>query len=616
MKRLYSGLGLSLLAVAFLVFTLFNNVLFSGVRLDLTENNLYTLSDGTREIIDNIDEPINLYFFFSDGASEDLTALRVYAKRVQELLEEYALYGGDKINLRIIDPEPFSEDEDRAAAFGLQGVPINNEDELYFGLVATNALDEHGVIPFFQPDKEEFLEYEISKLVHGLTQVDLPRVGLMSSLQVQGDMDMQTMQMTPPWIVVEQMEQLFEVEEIETTATDIPDDVELLVLIHPKGLSEETLFAVDQFVMAGGRLLVFLDPLAEMDQPRQPGGMPMTPQNQSSDLDSLMASWGVTLRDNVVLGDSRTALTVRTGTGSPARHPGILGMEEDNLSRDDIVTAALENINLATAGILDVAEDASAEVSPLIQSSTLAMPMESFRFQFLSDPAELMQGFEPTGDRYAVAVRLSGRVPSAFPEGIDGFDGELLTETSDFNAIVVADTDVLSDRLWVRTRSFFGQQINTPWANNGDFVINAIENLVGSSALISIRSRGQFTRPFDRVQELRRQAEARYLENANDLQAQLAETEQKLNELQETRTEQNLLSLSPEQEAALEKFQEEKLRIRKQLREVRHQLDEDIEALGTMLKFLNILLFPLLLTLGLLFLNFVRLKNKRGIAGR
>ncbi|MBD3648697.1 MAG: Gldg family protein, partial [Pseudomonadales bacterium] len=398
--------------------------------------------------------------------------------------------------------------------------------------------------------------------------------------------------------------------------TALADDIEWLVLVHPAGLSEQTLFAIDQFVMGGGRLMAFVDPLAEMARPPQPaGGMPMAPQGQASDLDRLMKSWGVTLRDNVVLTDSRAALTVRSADGSPVRHLGILGMEQDNLSRDDIVTAALENINLSTAGIFDVEEDAAVDVSPLIQSSEYSMPMESFRFQFMSDPSVLQQGFEPTGERYLVAARLSGSVTSAFPEGIDGFEGEILAGTDNLNAIVVADTDMLSDRLWVRTQSFFGQQISTPWANNGDLAINAIENLVGSSALISIRSRGQFTRPFDRVQELRREAEARYLDSANDLQAQLAETERKLNELQETRTEQNLLSLSPEQEAALEKFQEEKLRIRKQLREVRHQLDEDIEELGTMLKFLNIVLLPLVLTLGLLFLNVVRLKNKRIYTG-
>lgn len=611
-KKVYSGMGLLLLAVAFLVFTLLNNTIFSGMRLDLTENNLYTLSDGSKKVIDNIEEPINLYFFFSEDASKDLTSLRVYAKRVQELLEEYALYGGEKINLRVIDPEPFSEAEDQAAEFGLRSVPVDGETDLYFGLAATNALDDRAVIPFFQPDKEEFLEYEISKVIHGLTETDPPDVGLMSSLPVQGNVNPQTFQSTKPWVVVEQMQQLFEVETVAPDVKKIPDNIEMLVVIHPKDLSEETLFAIDQFVMNGGRLLAFVDPLSQVDRPGQQNPMmPTQPTNRSSSLDRLLNGWGVTLRDKKVLADSQVALQVTDQSGAPVRHLAILGLQPENLAEDDVVTAALENINVATAGILDVNAPEGVEVTPLIQSSSFAMPMDASKLQFLRDPSTLQQEFEPTGERYKVAVRLSGKVESAFPDGIEGHDGEVVSSTDNLNAIVVADTDILSDRLWVRSQSFLGQQVHTPWANNGDFAVNAVENLVGNSALISIRSRGQFTRPFDRVQELRRKAEARYLESAQELQARLAETERKLSELQQTRTEQNVLSLSPEQQEALEQFQEEKLRIRKQLREVRHELDEDIEQLGATLKFINVVLFPILLTLLLLLVHYVFVSRRR-----
>ncbi len=339
--------------------------------------------------------------------------------------------------------------------------------------------------------------------------------------------------------------------------------------------------------------------------------MPSPPGGQSSDLGRLFGSWGLSLRDGVVLGDSDAALQVGGPEGMPVRHLAIVGMPADNLSKDDVVTAALENINFASAGILDVEEKDGVEITRLVESSPFSMPLDSSRFQFMTDPSILQQEFEPTGERYLVAARLSGKVQSAFPDGMEGHDGEVIAQTEDLNAIVVADTDVLSDRLWVRSRNFFGQQIHTPWANNGDFFVNSVENLAGSSALISIRSRGQFSRPFDRVRDLRREAEARYLESAQELQDRLAETERKLTELQETRQEQNLLTLSPEQQQALERFQEEKLRIRKQLREVRHQLDEDIEQLGATLKFLNIVLFPILLTLGLLLVNHVRMARKK-----
>jgi len=611
-KKYYSGVGLVVLGIGFLVFTLLNNLLFNSWRLDLTENNLYTLSAGSEEIIGAIDEPINLYFFFSKKSSEDLTQLRSYATRVEELLDEYALIGDGKINLSVIDPEPFSEEEDQAAEFGLQSVPINAAgDELYFGLAATNALDDMEIISFFQPDKEEFLEYEISKLVQSLSVAEKPTVGVLSSIDVQASMNQQTFQMIPAWMVIEQLEQLFNVESLSTDIESLPVEVDILLVIHPKQLSETLLFAIDQFVMAGGKLLAFVDPLAESDRPQQASPMmPAPPTEQSSNLNRLTEAWGVTLRDNVVLGDSQAALAVDSGTGTPVRHLAIVGMESENFSSDDIVTSSLESINLATAGILDISDAPPGTIEPLITSSAYSMPLDSFQFQFMSDPQDLMRAFSPTGEQYVVAARISGNAPSAFPDGIENSEGEHLTQTQDINVILVADTDMLADRLWVQVQNFFGQRIASPWANNGEMVINALDNLSGGASLISIRSRGRFTRPFDVVQDLRREAEASYQESADDLQAQLAETEQQLTELQSAQSEGNLFGLSPEQEQALVQFQQEKLKIRKQLRDVRHQLDSDIELLGSTLKFINIALIPILMTLLLLAMNVLRLRRE------
>lgn len=611
-KKYYSGVGLVILGIGFLVFTLLNNLLFNSWRLDLTENSLYTLSEGSEEIVSAIDEPINLYFFFSEKSSEDLTQLRSYATRVEELLDEYALIGDGKINLSVIDPEPFSEEEDQAAEFGLQSVPINAAgDELYFGLAATNALDDMEIISFFQPDKEEFLEYEISKLVQSLSVAEKPTVGVLSSIDVQASMNQQTFQMTPAWMVIEQLEQLFNVEPLSTDIESIPVDVDILLVIHPKQLSETLLFSIDQFVMAGGKLLAFVDPLAESDRPQQASPMmPAPPTEQSSNLNRLTEAWGLTLRDNVVLGDSQAALAVDSGTGTPVRHLAIVGMESENFSSDDIVTSSLESINLATAGILDISEEPPGSIEPLITSSAYSMPLDSFQFQFMSDPQDLMRAFSPTGEQYVVAARISGSAPSAFPDGLENSEGEHLTQTQDINVILIADTDILADRLWVQVQNFFGQRIASPWANNGEMVINALDNLSGGASLISIRSRGRFTRPFDVVQDLRREAEASYQESADDLQSQLAETEQRLTELQSAQSEGNLFGLSPEQEQALVQFQQEKLIIRKQLRDVRHQLDRDIELLGSTLKFINIALIPILMTLLLLAMNVLRLRRE------
>jgi ABC-type uncharacterized transport system involved in gliding motility auxiliary subunit len=620
-RNLFSGLGLGLLALAFLLFTILNNLWFSSVRLDLTENKLFSLSEGSKAIIQQIDEPVNLYFFFSEKASEDLTTLRAYANRVRELLQEYALLADGKIILNLVDPEPFSDDQDRAAAFGLQSVPVNTAgDELYFGLAATNALDDQQVIGFFQPDKEEFLEYEISKLIQNLLVVEKPKVGLLTTLKVQGDMDMTTFQATPAWVVIDQLGESFDIVPVETSAEALPADIDVLLLVHPHGLGEPLLASIDQFAMAGGRLLVFVDPLAEADQAQSNPMMGGQAGSQASDF-PLLENWGVKLRTDSVLGDAQQALTVGGANGQPVRHLSILGLQAQNFNADDVILSALESINVSSIGILDLQEGRTTEVETLISSSAYAMPIDSYRLQMLSDPADLQQDFVPTKLVYPLAVRITGRANSAYPRVADApdstdaaspdADSQTLQSTDQLNVIVVADTDMLSDRLWVQVQDFFGQRVASPWANNGDFVTNAVDNLTGSSALISIRSRGRFSRPFDVVQELRRDAEASYLSSANDLQAQLAETERQLSELEASRNETSLLSLTPEQEAALQRFQQEKLRIRKELRNVRHQLDKDIEALGSTLKFLNIVLLPLLLTLLLLALNYVRLRRDR-----
>jgi ABC-type uncharacterized transport system involved in gliding motility auxiliary subunit len=590
-----SIISLTVLIVAFLLFTAANNLFLGGMRLDLTENDLYTLSDGTEQILQDIDEPINLYFFFSGKVSEDLTGLRAYADRVREMLQEYKMVAGEKINLKIIDPVPFSEEEDQAAGFGLQSVPVNQSgDELYFGLVGTNAVDDQQVIAFFQPDREEFLEYELSKLVYSLSSPVRQKIGLYANLPVTEDVDPTTYQATPAWVFLGQLKELFDVEELTAIDAEGLAAVDLLMLIHPKDLDETALFEIDQFIMGGGKLIAFIDPMAEMDRPA-PGTPPM-PGGNSSNLNSLTTHWGISLKDGEILGDSAVALTVGDAAGTPVRHLGILGFTADNLSQEDVVTSPLESVNVSTAGMLDVDEVAGITVESLIQSSEYAMPLPSMQFQFLTDPSDLLQGFAPTGEKYPVAVRVSGSATSAYPDGVDGIEREVLGSTDDLQVILVADTDILSDRLWVQVQSFFGQSIASAWADNGSFVTNLVDNLSGSSDLINVRSRGQFSRPFIVVQDLRREAEASYLQSAEDLQVRLTETEGKLTELESSRATDGLLTLTPEQEAAIIEFQNEKLKIRKELREVRHQLDKDIEQLGSFLKLLNVLLLPLLLT--------------------
>jgi ABC-type uncharacterized transport system involved in gliding motility auxiliary subunit len=446
--------------------------------------------------------------------------------------------------------------------------------------------------------------------VHNLSATAKPKVGIFSSLEIDERVDPGSYQSQPAWVFLSQLRERFEVEMLEDLNIDTIRETSLLIVIHPKNLSDAQLFAIDQHVMGGGKLLAFVDPISELDQPATPG-MSM-PGASASELNRLTKGWGVSLREGEVLGDAEAALMVGGADGTPVRHLGILGLTGRHLSREDVVTASLESLNLATAGIFDVDDIDGVTAIPLLVSSEHAGSFPAMQFSFLSDPAELQKGFMPTGESYVSAVRLSGVASSAFPDGVEDLNEEVLLETRELQVVLVADTDVLSDRLWVQVQNFFGQQIASAFADNGTFVNNLVDNLLGSSALIDVRSRGQFTRPFTVVQDLRLTAEAKYLQSAEDLQGQLAETERQLSELESAGIEDGLFTLSPEQEAALARFQDEKLKIRKQLRDVRHQLDKDIEQLGTMLKFLNILLMPLLLTGGLLVIRLLGLGRRSG----
>ena len=598
MKRLmYSGAGLLLIAVAFLAFNLLSGLVFTQARLDLTEQKLYTLSEGTERILAGLDEPLTLQLFYSDKATGEAVALRNYARRVEELLRTYVRAADGKLTLQVIDPEPFSDSEDQAAQAGLQAVPLRaGGEQIYFGLVAANTRGDRQAIPFFALDQEEFLEYEISRLINGLAHPQLPVVGVLSGLQLAGGYDMLARRPSPPWMILEAIRQLFRIESIETDAEQIPEQVSVLLLVHPKQLPQQTLYAIDQFVLRGGKLLAFVDPFSEADSGLGlPGEL-----DKSSSLEPLFSAWGLRLLPDQVLLDGAYALPVSVGQGlRPVRHAAWLSLPGEALDADDLSTANLENLTVASAGILEPLEGAKPRFQPIMRSSAQAQPVEAQRLAMLDDPEALIRELAPTGQRYTLAARISGPAQSAFPNGIEGQrDG--LKQATNINLLVVADTDLLSDRMWVRVQDFFGQRIPQPFADNAAFAINALDNLAGSEALIGVRSRGRFDRPFTVVERVQREAEQRFRLKEQELQQRLAFTERQLAELQGSDDPEQALELSAEQQDALQQFLQEKLKIRKQLREVNYQLNAEIEALGRNLKIINIALVPLLLTFAAL----------------
>ncbi len=612
-RRALGASALVALAVAFVAVTILSSFALRGIRLDLTENRLYSIASGTEKILAGINEPITLYFFFSEQPSRDTPDLRAYAERVRELLEEMAQRSSGKLHLTVIDPQPFSEEEDRANGFGLSPVPVGGRgDSLFFGLAGTNSTDGHETIGFFQPDKEEFLEYDIASLIYRLAHPRRPVVGLVSSLPLAGAPASATGPGRPAWAGIAQLSGLFDVKPLGEGFTNIAKDIDVLLLVHPKQLAAPSLYAIDQFVLGGGKVLAMVDPQAEQDATRSPEGQPGA--GRSSDLSPLLASWGVEYDSSEVLGDARKALSVTLRPNQPAvRHLGVQAFTREDFNAGDVVTAGLDAINFMTSGVLKPEAGSGLTFEPLIQSSDQAALLSSARFTVLDDPTTLLDGFKATGERYVVAARIRGDIKTAFPAGPPAgaeAGAGLKTSTTPANLIVIADTDMLSDLLWVRTQDMFGQRAVVAWANNGDFIANVLDNLTGSADLISIRGRQSFFRPFIRVDGIRQQADVRLRSKEQELDMQLQETEANLQELDTAKNDRTSLVMTPEQEAEVKHFQEERTRIRKELRDVRRSLDVDINTLGTTLKVVNIVLVPALLTVGVLIAALLRRRRR------
>jgi ABC-type uncharacterized transport system involved in gliding motility auxiliary subunit len=609
MKNIYSASALVFLAVLFLALTILSGAAIKGARLDLTEQKLYTLSQGTINLLQAIEEPVTLEFYFSEETSADLPLVRNFARRVQELLDEMAARSGGQLRVRRVDPRPFSEQEDQADSYGLEGVPVGAAGEnLYLGLVGTNMVDGLEVVPFISPAREAFLEYELARMIYILSQPERPRVGLLSGLPMDRRLDMHTGQQLEAWAIREQVGELFEVESIKAVDDHLPAGIDVLVLVHPVDLSDAMLRDIDRFVVEGGRLLLFVDPYSESDPGPDPAAA-MT-MDRTSSLDPLFGAWGVEFATDTFVADLGQALQVAFQAGQrPVRHPAIIGVTTENMNRDDVVTGELSAINLASPGHLALSKDSPLELEPLLMSSANAGLVDAERLRFLEDPGELMAEVAVTGERYVLAARLSGEVTSAFePDNGHSPASGLL------NAIVVADTDLLADRYWVQRQRFFGTSILDPFAGNGDFVINAIDNLLGNADLISVRSRATGNRPFTLVESLRREAERNLLATEQRLEAELAETERRLTELQQARGDTDLSVLTPEQEAELDRFMEQRIEIRRQLRQVRRDLDRDIQALGTRVKAVNIALMPALVTVLALFMAWRRRRSAKASA--
>jgi gliding motility-associatede transport system auxiliary component len=591
-------------------------------RIDLTAEKAYTLSAGTKAILAKLDTPVQIRFYVSQRATEMPVALKTYAQRVDDLLWEYQQASRGLIEIQKLDPEPDSDAEDSARLDGIQGQLLPGGERIYLGLSVT-MLDQKQAIPFLAPDRERLLEYDISRAIARVSETHKPTIGVMSSLPVMGMpmMPMAQQEGSQPWAFITELQRDFNVEQVEVTADKIPDDIQVLVVIHPKGISDVTQYAIDQFVLRGGRLLAFLDPRDMLDRM----GQGMGAQASTSNLDKLLRAWGLTFETSKVVADMNYFARTRQG-----RAPAILLLTEKAMNKDDIVTANADNIVMAMTGSFSGTPAKGLKETVLIKSSPDSELIDGMMAQFGGE--SIATNFNPSGKEYPLAVRLSGEFKTAFPKGRpkaakpapeedksqpneqktnkeEDKGGPWLKEsTKETSVVLVGDADMIQDPLAIRAMQnpFGGQRLIMPANGNLAFAQGIVEQLSGDSNLIALRSRASRERPFTVVKKIQADAEANYRTKIKELETSLSETQRKVNELQKGKETGQKFILSPEQQQELANFQKKEVEVKTELRSVRKQLRAEIDSLETRIKWLNIAAVPALVALTGLGLALVR----------
>lgn len=629
-RNLLGAVGIVCAIVTFLAVNLFAGASLTDQRVDLTENRLYSISAGTRDLIARTAEPITLRLYVSPGLLEALPRLRGHLTRVREVLDTFSRLSDERIRVEYLEVEPFSPEEDRAVVFGLRGVVFNTDgDRGYLGLVGTNSTDDVDAIPFLTPERERFLEYDLTRLIHNLANPEKPVVALIERAQMSGGPTNQFRE----WLILNQLRQFYDLRILGGDVQAIPEDVDVVWLVHPQALSRTTLYAIDQFVVGGGSALVFLDGHFE-EQPFDPqqGPMARLTLDSASPLSALTAAWGLELEDRRVAGDVENALRVQYNRGQIiAEGPFApwIALDGDHWDADDPVTGRLDRLHFLSAGSLIARDGATTTLQPLVTTgdNSGTIPVQAVKFQ--PSPDTIAEDITPSETPIVLAARITGTVESAFPQGPDGPvpgdevlnedadpeaeppEGHLAVSRNPINLIVVSDTDMLTDRAWVQVSNLsqmLGQQVGVPISDNANFLINALDNLRGDPALIGLRGRRVADRSFSLVDDIRADAEARHRARELELLEELETTESRIREMGGEERDGRAV-LSAEQQQAIREFRQRALEIRSELRDVQLALRRDIELLETRLQLFTIAAMPSFVALIALILAIVRWRN-------
>ena len=598
----YSAVGL---AALFLMLVAFNYLASTAAaRVDLTEGNLYTLSPGTRKILRNLESPVKVKLYISRGEAVPVQ-LRGFAQRVEDLVREFHNASSGKLRVERYDPRPDSEEEDAAQLDGIEPQQLYSGEQFYLG-VAVSQLERKQAIAAITPQRERLLEYDLIRAVARVGSAERPKIGLMAGLPVMGEkFNPFTRQSSEPWVLANELKREFEVKEVRMSAKEIDKDVNVLLLIHPRDAQPETEYALDQFVLRGGKLIAFVDPYAYFDQmPTMPG---MPAQASSSTLPTLFKAWGVQMDPGKVIAD------VVFGSGGGQNYtPTVLSLNRTAFSREDVVTGSIETLLYAFGGAFEVKPVEGIRATELLVSSPESMLVDSANATRRGD--EAMKGFRPSGKALPLALRLTGKFRTAFPDGLKEKDKPvagtpgLRESTAENSLIVVADVDLLADGAAVDVQEVFGRKIVVPSNGNLALAVGMVEQLAAGDELVSLRSRAAAFRPLTVVRELEAEAQKQYFGKIQGLEEELQKTTEKLQELQKAQGPGGKTAqiLTPEQQTELERFRKTVAETRLALKEVRKNLRQDAESLVFWTKVANIALMPLLVALFGLMVAFIR----------